>query len=108
MGADGTMYPCHRFVGMKNWIVGSVENGPDIEKCKDFWRKYREFVKANCFACWAYPFCHGPCPWEVAQSDGTFKLNKHHCEETMIWFKHGAWFESLYNEMKKSQIASEK
>ena len=101
VGADGTMYPCHRFVGMKNWIVGSVENGPDIEKCKDFWRKYREFVKANCFACWAYPFCHGPCPWEVAQSDGTFKLNKHHCEETMIWFKHGAWFESLYNEMKK-------
>ena len=102
VGADGTMYPCHRFVGMEKWIVGSIENGPDIDRCKDFWRKYRELVKEHCFSCWAYPLCHGPCPWEVAQADGTFKLNTHHCDETMTWFKQGAWFEALYNDVKSA------
>lgn len=101
VGADGTMYPCHRFVGMKNWIVGSVENGPDIEKCKKFWRKYRELVKENCFDCWAYPLCHGPCPWEVARADGTFSLDERNCEETKCWIMQGAWFENLYAKTKR-------
>ena len=98
VGADGTMYPCHRFVGMKNWIVGSVENGPDIEKCKTFWRKYREFVKTHCFGCWAYQICHGPCPWEVAQTDGTFCFSEATCRETKRWIEQGCWFKSLYSE----------
>ena len=97
VGADGTLYPCHRFVGMKNWIVGSVSNGPDIHKCKDFWRKYRSFVKTKCFNCWAYPLCKGSCPWEVAQADGTFKLNESTCVETKTWLMQGAWFKSLVN-----------
>ena len=108
VGADGTFYPCHRFVGMKEWVVGSVENGPDIEKCKSFWRRYHELVKENCFGCWAYPLCHDPCPWEVAQADGTFRLNRHHCEETMTWAKQGAWFEALYNDVKNANNETEK
>lgn len=108
VGADGTFYPCHRFVGMKEWVVGSVENGPDIEKCKSFWRRYHELVKENCFGCWAYQICHGPCPWEVARADGTFMLNKHHCEETMTWAKQGAWFEALYNDIKNANNETEK
>lgn len=103
VGANGIFYPCHRFVGMKEWIVGSVEHGPNIEKCKMFWRKYRDLVKTNCFECWAYPLCHGPCPWEVAKPDGTFALNNHHCEEIMVWIKQGFWFESLYNRMKEER-----
>ena len=101
VGADGTFYPCHRFVGMKEWIVGSVEDGPDIEKCKAFWRKYHELININCFGCWAYPLCHGPCPWEVAMADGTFRINRQHCDEIIVWIKQGFWFEFLYNEMRK-------
>lgn len=94
VGANGTLYPCHRFVGMGNWVVGSVLDGPDVEKCQTFWRKYRELVKGHCFGCWAYSFCKGPCPWEVARSDGRFVLSDRNCEETKRWIMQGAWFAS--------------
>lgn len=35
---DGTLYPCHRFVGMKKWIIGTIWDGPDVERCKSFFR----------------------------------------------------------------------
>lgn len=36
VGADGALYPCHRFVGMEKWIIGNILSGPDIDKCKEF------------------------------------------------------------------------
>ena len=100
VGADGTLYPCHRFVGMDKWIIGSISNGPDYEKCKQFWRDYGRCVRETCSDCWAYPLCKGPCPWEVAQDDGTFRINRQTCEETKAWIKQGAWFCSLVNSNK--------
>ncbi len=79
VGADGKLYPCHRFVGMEKWIIGDVANGPDIEKCKQFWRDYRSAVSAHCESCWIWTQCKGPCPWEIAQADGTFSPPRH-CE----------------------------
>ena len=95
VGADGTLYPCHRFVGMEKWIIGSIGNGPDYEKCKQFWRDYRKCVSETCTGCWAYPLCKGPCPWEIAREDGTFRINVGTCEEVKIWIKQSAWFFSL-------------
>ena len=104
VGADGTLYPCHRFVGMAEWVVGSVSCGPDIERCKNFWRRYRELIKERCFGCWAYPLCKGPCPWEAARKDGTFKLDESTCDQKKIWIKQGAWFEFLYCNMNSGEI----
>ncbi len=105
MTTNGTLYPCHRFVGMENWVVGSVADGPDVVKCQEFWRTYRELVRSHCFGCWAYPYCKGPCPWEVARADGTFALSERNCAETKRWIMQGAWFEDLYaKEMKGAKI----
>jgi len=79
VGADGKLYPCHRFVGMSAWIIGTVENGPDYAKCKQFWRDYRSAVAPACASCWLWTQCKGPCPWEIALEDGTFALEKNHC-----------------------------
>lgn len=79
VGADGMLYPCHRFVGMKNWQIGDVANGPDLEKCKQFWRDYRASVADHCESCWIWLQCKGPCPWEIAQADGSFSSPRH-CE----------------------------
>ena len=92
VGPDGTLYPCHRFVGMEAWAIGRLEDGRDIDRCKGFWRKYRECMKPSCAQCWAYRVCGGPCPWEIARADGTFAMSRQLCEETCIWIQHGIYY----------------
>ncbi len=80
VGADGRLYPCHRFVGMQNFVVGHISQGPDIETAKEFWRKYDQAVDGACSECWARRACNRPCPWSVAQEDGSFRmLNEEQC-----------------------------
>jgi radical SAM protein with 4Fe4S-binding SPASM domain len=79
VGADGTLYPCHRFVGMQDWRIGHLSSGPDIERCKRFWRDYRASVAKSCEACWLWAQCRGPCPWEIARNDGSFGEPTRHC-----------------------------
>lgn len=92
VGADGTLYPCHRFVGMGAWRIGTIADGPDYEKCKQFWRDYRTCVATKCESCWLWVQCNGPCPWEIAQADGTFNLGDRHCEQMEKYAKNAVWF----------------
>ncbi len=73
VGADGRLYPCHRFVGMKAWQIGTISDGPNYKKCKQFWRDYRATIAEDCQSCWMWAQCKGPCPWEIARGDGTFR-----------------------------------
>jgi uncharacterized protein len=74
VGADGRLYPCHRFLGMQNFIMGHISDGPDIAYAKKFWRMYDDAVDTECSHCWARRACNRPCPWQVAQADGTFSM----------------------------------
>ena len=87
---DGTLYPCHRFVGMEKWALGRLEDGPDIGRCKAFWREYRAATRKTCAGCWAYRVCGVPCPWEVARPDGTFGIVPRLCEDIRAWARQGA------------------
>lgn len=78
VGADGSLFPCHRFGGMKEWQIGHISVPPDYEKFKIFWAKYRNSLK-NCESCWAWAICKGPCPWEIMKNDGTFNVNSRFC-----------------------------
>ena len=89
---DGTLYPCHRFVGMEAWAIGKLETGPDLGKCKSFWRRYRDCMKGACPSCWAYRVCGGPCPWEIARADGTFAMHPPLCKDACIWIQHGVYY----------------
>ena len=89
---DGTVYPCHRFVGMKAWAIGSLQDGIDEKKCRDFWLRHRDASKAACADCWAHRICGGPCPWEIARSDGTFTAPGRVCRETKTWIEQGAFY----------------
>ena len=92
VGPDGTLYPCHRFVGMEKWALGRLADGPDRSKCEAFWRDYRAAMKGTCGSCWAYRVCGGPCPWEIARSDGTFRMTSRMCEDTCAWVKEGVYY----------------
>lgn len=86
VGADGTLYPCHRFVGMQAWQLGNIATGPDYEKCKDFWRKYRNSTKDKCKTCWMWSLCKGACPWEIADAHGNFsQCNNSHYISNFIF-----------------------
>ena len=90
---DGTMYPCHRFVGMEPWALGHVADGLPSDRGRGFWRAWREAVMDHCRECWAFRICGGPCPWEIARRDGTFDApSPRHCREIKAWIEQGAYY----------------
>jgi uncharacterized protein len=92
VGPDGTLYPCHRFVGMEKWALGRLADGPDRSKCEAFWRDYRAATRGACAECWAYRVCGGPCPWEIARADGTFAMAPRLCADTCAWIRQGVYY----------------
>ena len=78
--AKGNFFPCAKFIGLNNWIIGGVEKGVDIVKCKLQWERYIEAIAPYCGKCWAYPLCHGPCIWECAREDGSIVFNNNYCD----------------------------
>ena len=58
---DGEIYPCHQFVGMKEWLMGSVISDEiDTDKQKYF-AKTHIYNKEGCADCWARFYCSGGC-----------------------------------------------
>ena len=58
---EGDIYPCHQFVGMEEWRIGSVLDGSmDMEK-KRMFSKANVYSKAECTGCWAKFYCSGGC-----------------------------------------------
>ena len=58
----GEIYPCHQFIGQREFIIGDVDNGitrPDI--IEEF-RKACVYTKNKCDKCFAKFYCSGGCP----------------------------------------------
>ena len=91
-GADGCLYPCHRFLGMRNYIIGDIDNGPDIQLAAQFWRDYYAAQSHACEICWARAYCGSLCPWNIATEKGGFeKPAKLPCGLTTHQVEWGAW-----------------
>ncbi len=58
---DGDIYPCHQFVGMEQWRMGSVLDGSLDETLKDRFAKANIYGKEECSRCWAKFYCSGGC-----------------------------------------------
>ncbi len=63
VGPDELLYPCFRFVGIKEYELGNLDTGIDPDSAEQFWlkggRPYDE--RELCRKCWAAPLCGGPC-----------------------------------------------
>jgi len=58
---EGDVYPCHQFVGMPQWKMGSVHDGSlDIKKKTSF-AACTVYHKPECKTCWAKYYCSGGC-----------------------------------------------
>jgi uncharacterized protein len=92
VGADGKMYPCHRFLGMKTYVFGDIVSGVRTDAARDFWMLWRSRQEIKCTSCWAAHLCHCFCPWAHATSDGMFTLpNADQCKRFQRWVKRAAW-----------------
>lgn len=58
---DGDIYPCHQFVGMDDWKMGSVYNDTFDLEMKEMFAKSNVYNKPECKKCWAKFYCSGGC-----------------------------------------------
>lgn len=78
---EGDVYPCHQFVGMEDWKMGSVlDQSLDLEK-KDYFAKTNVYTKEDCKNCWAKFYCSGGCNANSLQYAGDVrKSHRISCE----------------------------
>lgn len=59
----GNIYPCHRFVALKEMCIGNIFRGWDREKCERL-NENLQLSNSSCTNCWAVNLCGGGCPFE--------------------------------------------
>jgi len=85
VGPDGSIYPCYRFIGMPEWVMGTVFDHPDREALaqSDAWKRmhqFREYVDAHCSECRHIRYCRGGCPYNaMVPTDGQIAGIDPHC-----------------------------
>ena len=58
---SGDIYPCHQFIGQKEFTMGNVFKGKLNESIVAMSRDTHVFSKPECSICWARYFCSGGC-----------------------------------------------
>lgn len=60
IGSDGNIYPCQRFMGMEDYIIGNLDDGIDVDKILSYSHANVE-EKKDCQQCWIRYLCGGAC-----------------------------------------------
>lgn len=65
--ADGDVYPCHKYIGLKEFYMGNVHDedfpGDKFERLRETLRKINVYTSPDCNTCWARFLCGGVCHW---------------------------------------------
>lgn len=76
IGPDGAIYPCYRFIGMPEWVMGMVKDRPSLEELMNTvpgkrMQEFRKRVDIVCGKCKHIAYCRGGCPYNAfaGQSD---------------------------------------
>jgi uncharacterized protein len=97
IGPDGNIYPCYRFVGMEEYVMGNVRDHPTMEELSDSealksLRDWEKLVDDECSDCSYVKFCRGGCPYNALTMDKEsqkmeIKDVDHQCEAYKMIFK---------------------
>ena len=85
IGPDGSIYPCYRFVGMSDYIMGNVSDCPgkgdlDASPAGKLMSAYGHYVDNACSKCSHIRYCRGGCPYNaIAPSNGEITGVDPHC-----------------------------
>lgn len=58
---EGDIYPCHQFVGMENFKLGSIFKDDFKEALATEFKEAHIYNKPKCIGCWARFYCSGGC-----------------------------------------------
>jgi uncharacterized protein len=58
---EGDLYPCHQFMGLKDFKIGNVNEGVINPAIGKKFRNAHVLNKSNCRECWARFLCSGGC-----------------------------------------------
>ena len=58
---SGDLYPCHQFVGMKDFLLGNVDEGVTNTSVRDEFKLCNVYAKEKCRSCFAKFYCSGGC-----------------------------------------------
>ena len=93
IGPDGSIYPCYRFVGMPEYVMGNVYDHPtmdDLSKSQP-WKllqEFKEYIDVECKKCTYIKFCRGGCPYNaLAITDAHVEGVDPHCTAYKRIFK---------------------
>ncbi len=76
----GSIYPCHRFMGEKEFLMGDVYSGITTEISNQFMES-SILTKASCSECWARLLCKGACSHTCYKQTGMInKAPECYCE----------------------------
>lgn len=97
VGPDGSIYPCYRFVGMPEYVMGNVVDHPSMEDLaqSDSWKllhDFKDYVDIECKKCNYIKFCRGGCPYNaliINEKTGKAEINgvDPHCTAYKMIFK---------------------
>ncbi len=69
----GDLYPCHQFVGMEEFKMGTVDTGVEnIDLRKEF-KGCNVLAKEECQSCWAKFYCSGGCMANAYNYNGSIQ-----------------------------------
>lgn len=58
---EGEIYPCHQFVGEKEFLLGTLSTGIENIKLRESFKEANVYTKEECRNCWARFYCSGGC-----------------------------------------------
>lgn len=70
---SGEVYPCHQFVGEKDFLIGTLDDGITEKDIVDGFQKANVFTKEDCKSCWAKFYCSGGCHANAYFNNGDLK-----------------------------------
>jgi uncharacterized protein len=85
IGPDGSIYPCYRFVGMPEYVMGNVYDHPSMgdlmqSEAGKLMSGFKEFVDSACKECSHIKYCRGGCPYNaMAPTPGRIEGVDPHC-----------------------------
>ncbi|MDF2676415.1 MAG: scfB [Bacillota bacterium] len=71
---EGDYYPCHQFVGEKEFIIGNVDEGVTEVEVVNKFKDVSVNDKPTCNKCWAKYFCSGGCHANAYNFNKDFKI----------------------------------
>ncbi|MCH5278846.1 MAG: thioether cross-link-forming SCIFF peptide maturase [Christensenellaceae bacterium] len=68
---NGDIYPCHQFVGNKDFLLGNVHNDELDNEIRNRFAGCNIFTKEKCSKCWAKYYCSGGCAANANNLNGS-------------------------------------